>query len=295
MASLLSDFGSKPKPVERKPAPIVHKPKPATHSRLAMQHKDQNIYIKQESAMESEPDLGTDENMDNFGEDIDMSDDTMLVENQLKKEVEDLSIGERSKPNFTTTKAADTRHDLQNWKTAEAIMVDTFAQDVIKEETSKMEILESDGSLHMWWYDAYERREKGYVYLFGKVLNKNTNKYVSCCVTVKNIERNLFILPRPYELDGKEKKKGMGNVSIIKFYIENGIETENDVTIASVYEEIAALCSSKRITNWMSKEVTRKYAFELPNVPAESNYLKVVYDYERMFTILFYLLNAYSC
>jgi DNA polymerase alpha subunit A len=51
--------------------------------------------------------------------------------------------------------------------------------------------------------------------------------------------------------------------------------------MADVYSEISDLCSKHRITKFASKEVTRKYAFELQDVPAEANYLKVLYDYER--------------
>lgn len=63
--------------------------------------------------------------------------------------------------------------------------------------------------------------------------------------------------------------------------IDKGNETNTLVDISDVYTEIADLCSQKRITKFASKEVTRKYAFELPDVPAEANYLKVLYDYER--------------
>ena len=34
-----------------------------------------------------------------------------------------------------------------------------------------------------------------------------------------------------------------------------------------------------RIAKWASKSVVRKYAFELPGVPAEASYLKVVYPF----------------
>jgi DNA polymerase alpha subunit A len=63
--------------------------------------------------------------------------------------------------------------------------------------------------------------------------------------------------------------------------IGNGLETENQVDMADVYTEVSELCSIYRITKFASKEVTRKYAFELHDVPAEANYLKVLYDYER--------------
>ena len=36
----------------------------------------------------------------------------------------------------------------------------------------------------------------GIVYLFGKVWIESAKAYVSCCVTVKNIERCIFLLPR---------------------------------------------------------------------------------------------------
>ena len=36
----------------------------------------------------------------------------------------------------------------------------------------------------------------GIVYLFGKVWVESAKSYVSCCVSVKNIDRRIFILPR---------------------------------------------------------------------------------------------------
>lgn len=58
--------------------------------------------------------------------------------------------------------------------------------------------LEPDGSLHMYWIDFAEFFGK--VYLIGKVLDKGPDgkgkKYVSCCLTIEGIERNLFVVPR---------------------------------------------------------------------------------------------------
>jgi DNA polymerase alpha subunit A len=56
------------------------------------------------------------------------------------------------------------------------------------------DICEADGSVCMFWFDGFERGNA--VYLFGKVLNKTTGKFVSCCLTVKGMERNVFVLPR---------------------------------------------------------------------------------------------------
>lgn len=63
--------------------------------------------------------------------------------------------------------------------------------------------------------------------------------------------------------------------------IDNGKATDNEVELTDVYEEVSELFSKNRITKYASKKVSRKYAFELPNVPPESDYLKVMYDYER--------------
>lgn len=62
-------------------------------------------------------------------------------------------------------------------------------------------VLNDDGSMYMFWIDAYEKN--GVVYLFGKVFSKSTGVYTSCCVVVNGIERNLFVLPRQKVFDGK--------------------------------------------------------------------------------------------
>lgn len=285
MANLLSDFGSnssKPAITKSTPKPaMVNKPRQKTFTAPRARMNDE-LFVKQEpthtelpsfdqdqseeSKMEEVEDGGDVEGYGDFDEYGDF-DDSMFDEELLKKEVANLSIKETAKPTFTTVNKNLPRPDLQNWETAAADMKteseDVFAQDSVRIENQNLDIFESNGHLNMWWYDAYERKEKGYVYVFGKVLNKATKKYISCCVTVKNIERNLFVLPRKYELDDK------------------GVETETEVEMAEVYNEISELCSKYRISKFASKQVSRKYAFELHDVPAESNYLKVLYDYEQ--------------
>ncbi|KAI9303501.1 DNA polymerase family B-domain-containing protein [Cunninghamella echinulata] len=133
----------------------------------------------------------------------------------------------------------------------------------IKEEAPSMNVFDKDNNLDFWWYDAFEHRDRGYVYLFGKVLDKDTKKYNSCCVIIQNIERNLFILPRTHKIDGK------GNV------------TDEKVELEDVYNEFSEICTKNQIKKWASKVTTRKYAFEVPGVPQEAEYLKVVYNYNE--------------
>lgn len=57
--------------------------------------------------------------------------------------------------------------------------------------------------LKFYWLDAWEDRfvKPGVVYLFGKVYADSSNKKagcVSCCLVVKNVNRQMFLLPREY-------------------------------------------------------------------------------------------------
>ncbi|CAI5772360.1 DNA polymerase alpha catalytic subunit isoform X2 [Podarcis lilfordi] len=118
-----------------------------------------------------------------------------------------------------------------------------------------------------YWLDAYEDQynQPGVVFLFGKVWIESAQSYVSCCVTVKNIERTIYLLPR-------ESKR-------IK--LSSGEETENPVTMMDVYQEFNDRIAEKhKIMKFKSKKVEKNYAFEIPDVPAKSDYLEVRYSAE---------------
>ncbi|NWR74366.1 DPOLA polymerase, partial [Centropus unirufus] len=120
--------------------------------------------------------------------------------------------------------------------------------------------------LKFYWLDAYEDQfsQPGVVFLFGKVWIESANTFVSCCVTVKNIERTVYLLPRETEMD-----------------LSTGRETETPVTIMSVFKEFNDCVSPKyKIMKFKSKKVEKSYAFEIPDVPAKSEYLEVKYSAE---------------
>lgn len=50
----------------------------------------------------------------------------------------------------------------------------------------------------MYWFDAYEdaQLQPGTVFLFGKVYVESAKSYASCCVSIKNIEKHIYVLPR---------------------------------------------------------------------------------------------------
>lgn len=119
-------------------------------------------------------------------------------------------------------------------------------------------VLEEDGSLKMFWTDVCD--VGGILCLFGKVQVKASHNYVSCFLRVDGILRNLYFLPRDYKL-------------------ANGRETDEEVTIGDVYSEVSNLFTKAKIDSFKSKPCTRKYAFELPDIPQQSEYLKVLYPY----------------
>ncbi|KAF9302281.1 DNA-directed DNA polymerase alpha catalytic subunit pol1 [Mortierella antarctica] len=170
-------------------------------------------------------------------------------------------VNDSSKQEKATVVKKSEHENRQSWMTVESNLnsaaFDTKEPEVVVDVQGST-ILEENGSMRMYWIDACEVR--GVVYLFGKVLQKATNTYVSCCVAVQNIERNLFLLPRSRRVDKQ------GNI-------------KEEVDISSVYTEFDAICQVYKIPTFLSKPVERKYAFDLPGIPGTGEYLKVVYPY----------------
>lgn len=123
-----------------------------------------------------------------------------------------------------------------------------------KATTSKVNPFEEDErNLRFFWLDYTE--QQGIIYLMGKVKDRNTNRLVSACLQVEGIERCVYIVPK--EVDGT-------------------LATEDEV-----YDEFDSMRTKLGIKNILTKWVTRKYAFEAPNVPAEGEYLKVKYGFDE--------------
>ncbi|PWY73644.1 DNA polymerase alpha, catalytic subunit [Aspergillus heteromorphus CBS 117.55] len=122
------------------------------------------------------------------------------------------------------------------------------------------DVVEEDGSLRMFWLDFTE--VNGSLCLFGKVKNKQTGSYASAFVKVDNILRKLYFLPR----ENRHK---------------NGRETDEEVDMEDVYGEVDGMMSRLRVGMHKIKPCTRKYAFEMPGVPKEAEYLKLLYPYDK--------------
>ena len=128
----------------------------------------------------------------------------------------------------------------------------------------KISALEPDGSLRFFWLDYLEH--DGKVHFTGKLKDKSSGQWVSCCVTVENLQRNLYVLPRGRRID----------------IDEDGDEYEADVPqIADVYQEFDTFRKRAGVKTWKAKFVKRKYAFGETDVPrGEAQWMKVVYGFD---------------
>lgn len=122
-------------------------------------------------------------------------------------------------------------------------------------------VLEEDGSLRMFWIDYTEIN--GSLCLFGKVKDKITGNYASCFLKVDNILRKMYFLPRETRL-------------------RKGQHTDEEVEMSDVYDEVDNLMSKHRVTMHKIKPCTKRYAFELPDIPREADYLELLYGYDKM-------------
>uniref|UniRef100_A0A8C5BX58 DNA polymerase n=1 Tax=Gadus morhua TaxID=8049 RepID=A0A8C5BX58_GADMO len=116
-----------------------------------------------------------------------------------------------------------------------------------------------------YWLDAFEDQynQPGVVYLFGKVWIESAKAHVSCCVAVKNIERTMYFLPREHRVNTK-----------------NGVVSDTPVGLMDVYQEFNELSERFKIMKFKSKKVEKSYAFEIPDIPTQCEYLEVRYSAE---------------
>ncbi|CEO98186.1 hypothetical protein PBRA_006300 [Plasmodiophora brassicae] len=129
-------------------------------------------------------------------------------------------------------------------------------------------LLDDSGSLELYWLDAYEDPQLPgcRVYLFGKTaLKSEPNRFVSCCITVENIDRNVYVVPRSHVLADAND--------------ENSV-TDQEVEPKMVWEEFGEIARKHGISRWATNFVRRKYNFDNPDgkVPLEADVMKVVYS-----------------
>ncbi|KER27418.1 hypothetical protein T265_05525 [Opisthorchis viverrini] len=101
-----------------------------------------------------------------------------------------------------------------SWLAAESEATKLMEDSDWNDELTTASVTADDG-LHFYWFDAYEdsRHQPGVVYLFGKIKDsQRPGKFISCCLRVKDLERRIFLLPRPELTDGAESGSFMKEV-----------------------------------------------------------------------------------
>jgi DNA polymerase alpha subunit A len=128
----------------------------------------------------------------------------------------------------------------------------------------KIAALEPDGSLRFYWLDYLEH--EGKIYFIGKLKDKMSGSWVSCCVTIEGLQRNLFVLPREKRVEEDEGQL---------------YDTDIIPEMKDVYNDFDRIRQKVGIKAWKARFVKRKYAFGETDVPREeTQWLKVVYGFD---------------
>lgn len=217
---------------------------------------------------------GNDVNYDDFFD----NDDVMmeLDEKPVKPEPEEIKLPKKA----PRVPVKETKAEEVDMKPAWLSVYDSLA--VAKEEeqisplkqtnssskSSNIDALEPDGTLRFYWLDYLEH--DGRLYLVGKVKDKKTQAWISSCLTVDGLERNLFVLPREKTIEFDEETNEV-------------TETDEVPTDEDVRNDFDALRRNLKIKSFKAKFVERSYAFGEKDVPrGKRRWMKVVYPFTRM-------------
>ncbi|KAL2720429.1 DNA polymerase alpha catalytic subunit-like [Vespula squamosa] len=110
-----------------------------------------------------------------------------------------------------------------------------------------------------YWWDAYEDtyKQQGIVYLFGKVYIDSIKTCYSCCLSIKNLPRRIYLLPTKYFTDSFD-----ANLRL--------------TTMEDVYNEFNEIANKLGIKEFQSRRVWKKYVFE-KDVQNYTEYLEILY------------------
>jgi DNA polymerase alpha subunit A len=158
--------------------------------------------------------------------------------------------------NFSSVKASDIPSSSPIRATSHSAISHTekLDKDLVVNAESQSE------SFKMFWLDYCEIDST--LLLFGKIMTRE-GKLVSGVVQVNGLARELYFLPREFRRTEDEDDEKV------------------PVTALDVHEEIAPLLLKNfNLEVLKAKPETMKYAFELPGVPKETEYLKVLLPFK---------------
>lgn len=158
-------------------------------------------------------------------------------------------------------------NEVSEWwasKNSPAVSTEAEERETMGEQVE--DVVSENGVLRMFWLDIVEIRDrKGKLYLIGKIKD-GQNGYKSCCVTINNLNRYLYVVPK------------------VKTSLMDMSEDERNQVWMDMHNELSNLLIPSIISgikaqkDFSSKLVKRNYAFEIPDMPREESlYLKLKY------------------
>eukprot|EP01133_Synstelium_polycarpum_P018294 gene18294-21889_t len=133
-------------------------------------------------------------------------------------------------------------------KTGDNVVEMQKFEDICVKDIAQVATIKNADGLEFFYMTAEEETSGAYqgkVYLFGKVKLTGTQpRYVSACMIVEGLERNILLQPRPYMNDA------------------NGDGTTLETTDADVEKEVATIMASHKIKGHCVKKVTRSFCFD---------------------------------
>jgi len=206
------------------------------------------------------------EAMEGFDEEMDIQDFDDAMEEEVSEEAA-VKEEETSARGFVAAAEGSGVGDGQWFSSGakEQVVVQEVSVDTSTLPTTKLD--EGEDVLRMYFLDAHEDPYKhpGTVWLFGKVCvgEGDAKGWVSCCVTVRNIPRRIFLAKRESMTNTKtgEVKEGQA-VSTVDLY------NEFNNKIAKRY----------KIDEHKCRPVEKLYAFEHSDIPDSGQYLEVIYS-----------------
>ncbi|XP_029955043.1 DNA polymerase alpha catalytic subunit isoform X3 [Salarias fasciatus] len=257
-------LGSKPKVI--RPPPSDPAPKPAARPPASSSPPPEKLTPKVEALKEDDESAALAFDSADFDEpmEVDLEEEKPEVKDEPEAKASAVKAepkAERRDPFLLSSRIGS------SWGQEEESGV-SEARAEVQVDSSRLPLVDGpDGEqvFRFYWLDAFEDQynQPGVVYLFGKVWIESAESHVSCCVSVRNIERTIYFLPREYKTNPKT-----GEVS------------DTPVGMMDVYHEFNELSEKFKIMKFKSKKVERNYAFEIPDVPSQCEYLEVRYSAE---------------
>ena len=65
-----------------------------------------------------------------------------------------------------------------------------------------------------------------------------------------------------------------------------GNETDMEVNIHDIWQELDELLTKRRISKWSMKKSLKKYCFEVRDVPVSADWIELTYSYECEYLML---------